>query len=187
MEFPDQASFQEYAQSTGRTYVSINLQQPELHNNLGTILLELYTDICPRTCESFLNFVNGHQSYHYKGSPIHRVVQHAFIQGGDVVDGTGKGSIPGYVLPDETFAVKHDEEGILGMANNGEPHTGSTQFYITLNPLKWLDGKRVAFGKVITQEGLDVLKKVESVSCNNERPVPEVIIAECNIVLQGSA
>ena len=49
-------------------------------------------------------------------------------QGGDVVDGTGKG-IPPFHIADESFAVKHDDVGILGMANNGPdaPHTGATQ------------------------------------------------------------
>ena len=49
-------------------------------------------------------------------------------QGGDVVDGTGK-SIPPFHIADESFEVKHDDVGILGMANNGPdaPHTGATQ------------------------------------------------------------
>lgn len=37
---------------------------------------------------------------------------------------------------------------MVGMANNGEPHTAASQFYIAANPLHWLDGKRVVFGKV---------------------------------------
>lgn len=63
---------------------------------------------------------------------------------------TGKGD-PQFTIPDETFAVKHDERGLLAMANNGQPHTGSCQWYVTLAPLSWLDGKRVVFGKVLTQ------------------------------------
>ncbi len=42
--------------------------------------------------------------------------------------------------------------GMVAMANNNEPHTAATQFYITLNPLHWLDGKRVVFGKVGSEE-----------------------------------
>ena len=72
-------------------------------------------------------------------------MKYAYIQGGDVVDGTGKGD-PGFKIPDETFAVKHDAAGVLSMANNGQAHTGASQFFITLAALPWLDGKRVAFG-----------------------------------------
>ncbi len=35
------------------------------------------------------------------------------------------------------------------MANMGEPNTTCGQFYITLAPLPWLDGKRVVCGRVI--------------------------------------
>ena len=133
-------------------------------------------------------------------------------QGGDVSDGTGKGD-PHFHIADETFAVKHDEVGILGMANNGPdaPHSAATQvtrqpipsnlkyfshlllivslpfqFYITLNPLKWLDGRTVAFGKVLTAEGLRVLKKLELLELNNERPIPEVTISDTKLLHQAS-
>jgi cyclophilin family peptidyl-prolyl cis-trans isomerase len=78
--------------------------------------------------------------------------------------------------------VKHDDVGILAMATNGEPHTAATQFYITLAPLPWLDGKRVAFGKVLTLEGLQTLRKIENVMLNNERPVPELTISEAMVL-----
>ena len=48
---------------------------------------------------------------------------------------------------------QHDAAGIVGMATNGQPHSANTQFYIALEPLSFLDGKRVAFGKVLTQSG----------------------------------
>lgn len=44
--------------------------------------------------------------------------------------------------------MHHKCQTQVGMANNGEIHTGATQFYITLNALPWLDGKKVVFGKV---------------------------------------
>jgi cyclophilin family peptidyl-prolyl cis-trans isomerase len=51
----------------------------------------------------------------------------------------------------------------------------------TLNPLKWLDGKRVVFGKVIDAAGMETLKTVEGLSCNNERPLPEVVISDIRV------
>lgn len=38
----------------------------------------------------------------------------------------GKGQ-PGWTIADESFAVKHDDVGLVGMANCGEPHTAATQ------------------------------------------------------------
>jgi cyclophilin family peptidyl-prolyl cis-trans isomerase len=51
------------------------------------------------------------------------------------------------------------QAGLIGMANNGHPHTAATQFYITLSPLGWLDGKRVVFGKVRLRVALKGTKK----------------------------
>jgi cyclophilin family peptidyl-prolyl cis-trans isomerase len=91
-----------------------------------------------------------------QGSPIHRVVKGGYIQGGDVVNGSGAGD-PGYHIPDETYAVKHSAAGMLGMASTGQPHTAATQFYISLQPLNWLDGKMVAFGRAIGSRSKSLL------------------------------
>jgi cyclophilin family peptidyl-prolyl cis-trans isomerase len=64
--------------------------------------------------------------------------------------GTGAGSPATLKLADESFALKHDEEGVIAMANKPlERNSASTQFYITLNALPWLDGRNVVFGRVV--------------------------------------
>ncbi|GIL69630.1 hypothetical protein Vretimale_10286 [Volvox reticuliferus] len=181
MEFETADSMLEYCRSTGRTYVTFTLVQTG--RELGTVVLELYTDIAPETCANFLRLVRGGQ-HSYEDTPIHRVVKSGWIQGGDVVDGSGKGD-PGFTLPDETFAVKHDDKGILGMANKGQPHTAASQFYISLSPLPFLDGKRVAFGKVLTVDGLESLGKLENLQTYiNERPVPDVTATKWHVLYE---
>jgi peptidylprolyl isomerase len=84
------------------------------------------------------------------------------IQGGDPT-GTGSGgeSIWKKDFKDE-FApnVVFDKPFLLAMANRG-PTTNGSQFFITLAPTGWLNGKHTIFGEVI--KGQDVVKKIENV------------------------
>ncbi len=70
-------------------------------------------------------------------------------QGGDITMGNGFGgeSIYGEKFEDENFKLRHDERGLLAMANAG-PGTNGSQFYFLFGPQPHLDGKHVVFGKV---------------------------------------
>ena len=101
------------------------------------------------------------------------------IQGGDPT-GTGMGG-PDYTIEDEflddmTFAG----EGILAMANTGRPHTGGSQFFITLAATPWLNGHHTIFGKVI--KGMDVVHKIGSTETGYaDRPVDDVVMEHVTV------
>jgi len=143
---------------------------------LGTLVLELFSNVAPKTVENFVNLCkNG-----YADTQVHRIVQNGWIQMGDTDSGSkgdgGHSSFPERYFADETFAVEHKSRGMVGMANQG-PHTNQSQFYITLEAKPYLDKKYVCFGTVV--EGTDVLDQLENAETFNERPTQPITILDC--------
>lgn len=153
---------------------------------VGRIAMELFADICPRTAENFRQLCTGEFRMHqvpigYKNCSFHRVIKDFVVQGGDFIkgDGTGSLSIFGEKFPDESFSVLHDSPGLLSMANSG-PNTNGCQFFVTCVPCDWLDGKHVVFGKVLNDDSMLVVRKIENVPVDaNSKPKLPVVIAEC--------
>ncbi|KAK3736020.1 hypothetical protein RRG08_009088 [Elysia crispata] len=167
--------------------ISIGEQQ------VGRIVFELFSDVCPKTCENFRALCTGElgtseksgNTLHYKGALFHRVVKDFVIQGGDFTkfDGTGGESIYGGVFPDENLQMKHDKEFLLSMANRGKDTNGS-QFFITTKSAPHLDGIHVVFGQVLS--GQDVVRAIETLAVDSKsRPTTDVKISNCGeLVLQ---
>ena len=147
-----------------------------LDTSMGVVKLELYASETPITVQ---NIVKLCKSGFYDGLAFHRVIDGFMIQGGcPVGDGTGG---PGYEIKDEFVQnLKHDAPGIISMANHG-PDTGGSQFFITLAPTPWLDGRHAVFGKVI--EGIDVVQSIGKVQTDNhDRPLEAVKIKSVKII-----
>jgi len=121
-----------------------------LHTDKGDIEVKLFADKVPNTVN---NFVFLSREGFYDGTLFHRVIDNFMVQGGDPT-GTGTGG-PGYRFKDEFHpSLRHNEPGVLSMANAG-PHTNGSQFFITHTATPWLDNKHTVFGKVT--KGMDVL------------------------------
>ncbi len=154
-----------------------------VETSMGTFELELYSKETPKTVE---NFVGLARKGYYNGVIFHRVIDNFMIQGGDPT-GTGRGgeSIWGAKFKDEIVpTLKHDKPGTLSMANAG-PNTNGSQFFITLVPTPWLDGKHTIFGKVT--KGMDVVKAIGKVQTSKpgDRPLTDVVIKK--ITIKGAA
>ena len=150
---------------------------------LGRIVIKLFSDITPHTCENFKVLCsNKNRKESYVGSPIHRVIKGFMLQGGDITNGNGTGghSIYGNKFPDENFKLCHDRPGLLSMANSG-PDTNGSQFFITVDEAEHLDGKHVVFGEVVS--GFEIVKHIEQIRTDSsDRPTTDVTIKKCGII-----
>lgn len=144
--------------------------------NKGVFVAEMFEDKAPLTTKNFIELV---EKGFYNGIIFHRVIDGFMIQGGDPT-GTGMGG-PGYKIKDEFGeGLKHDDEGILSMANAG-PNTGGSQFFITLAPTPWLNGRHAIFGKVV--EGMDVVRLIGVVPTDfRDRPREAVTMEKVEVV-----
>lgn len=150
----------------------------KFYTTLGNFEIELFARQVPKTVENFVGLALKH---YYDNVTFHRVIDNFMIQGGDPT-GTGMGgeSYWGGEFADEFHPdLIHDSAGILSMANAG-PNTNGSQFFITLVPTPWLNGRHSVFGKVVN--GLEVVQKIGKVKTNpNDRPIESVIIEKIEI------
>jgi len=150
----------------------------KFQTNMGNFDIELYPREVPKTVE---NFVGLAMKNYYNGITFHRIIDNFMIQGGDPT-GTGMGgeSYWGGEFADEFSPnLLHDVPGVLSMANAG-PNTNGSQFFITLVPTPWLNGKHSVFGKVF--QGLDIVQKIGKVRTNaSDKPIESVVIQKLSI------
>ena len=129
--------------------------QAHIKTNKGTIKLNLFYNKTPITVSNFVNLAN--RGY-YNNLSFHRVINDFMVQGGCPI-GTGTGG-PGYNFSDEFHPeLRHDQPGVLSMANAG-PGTNGSQFFITHVETPWLDNNHTVFGKVIDNDDQDIVNSI---------------------------
>ena len=169
---------------TEPTYVFLDLAKQDFLKDpfTGRVVLQLRPDVAPRTTA---NFVKLCEDKKYVNTPFHRVIKDFMLQGGDIVhqDGTGSYSIyggEGSTFEDEAFVLKHDQAGVLSMANSG-PNTNGSQFFITTTATPHLDGKHVVFGKVV--QGIEFIHDIErEMTDSNNTPIRKCYIMNCGML-----
>jgi len=156
----------------------------------GNFEIQLFHSKAPNTVDNFADLAEGKKEFtdpktkekvkrpFYDGLIFHRVIEGFMVQGGCPL-GTGTGG-PGYTFKDEfDKSLRHDEPGVLSMANAG-PNTNGSQFFITVAPTPWLDGKHSIFGKIT--KGLDVIMKISQVETGaNDKPKKDIVVKTIKI------
>ena len=146
----------------------------EIQTNKGLISVSLNERAAPTTVANFINLA---RRGFYDGLKFHRWEKGFMVQGGDP-KGNGSGG-PGYRFRGE-IVLRHNQPGILSMANSG-PGTDGSQFFITHLATPHLNGLHSVFGLVI--EGLDVAQKlrrndfIDSIKVRGDESVISVLMA----------
>ncbi len=177
-----------------------------LETGEGKIVLALFGNGMPETVKNFVDYVN---SGFYDGLIFHRVVKNFVIQGGgfsaDMVQKETKPPVKFEMPPFEEvisesgkkskkLLITH-EKYALAMARTRDPHSATSQFYITLSPTKQLDPNPeykepngyAVFGKVI--EGFEIVDRIGSVEVGMQKghanvPVNSVKIIKMSLMAQ---
>ena len=160
------------------------LTVPRTGKPAGRITMGMFGDVVPKTTTNFMELCNKPSGEGYKNSKFHRVIPQFMLQGGDFTrgDGTGGRSIYGEKFADENFEIKHTKPGYLSMANSGR-NTNGSQFFITTVATPWLDGKHVVFGKVLDDESMALVKKIEAnPTGSRDKPIQEVEITNSGTI-----
>mgnify|MGYP001332810682 CR=1 FL=1 len=168
----DTENFEDNIDKTDKKLVYLDLS---INGNRGRIILELFTNIVPKTCNNFIQLCDQKA---YQNTKFHRVIKDFMIQGGDFTkgDGTGGRSIYGNTFEDENFKLKN-KKGSIAMANSG-PNANGSQFFINVIDTPWLDNKHVVFGNVV--KGIDLVEWISKQPTNdNDVPETDVIVEDC--------
>lgn len=125
----------------------------------GDFVISLDVDRAPLTVAAFLEYV---ESGFYEGTIFHRVIAGFVAQAGGVTADMEAKAVEGSVVNESGNGLSN-MRGTVGLARSGDPHSGSTQFYVNLadnldlnpRPSRW--GYAV-FGTVV--EGMDVVDNI---------------------------
>lgn len=135
--------------------------------NHGEIVVELFEDDAPVSCENFRQYANDG---FFVDTVFHRVIPNFMIQGG---------GMPADMSRKETRApIKNEADngqknlrGTLAMARTADVNSATSQFFINLRDNDFLDhGGRdfgyAVFGKVA--DGMDVVDKIAGVATGTQ-------------------
>ena len=156
-----------------------------IKTNHGDIVVELFDEKAPITCDNFRQYVNDG---HYAHTIFHRVIPNFMIQGGGM-DETMSSKPTRDPIKNEADNGEGNARGTLAMARTGVVDSATSQFFINLRDNDFLNhGTRdfgyAVFGRVTA--GMDVVDAIAAVPTGNRAghqdvPMDAVTILEVAI------
>lgn len=167
-----------------------------LNTTLGPIQVNLFGNHAPKTVKNFVGLATGDIEWKhpstgvksttplYDGTIFHRIIKDFMIQAGDPL-GQGTGG-PGYQFDDEINPdLDFTQPYVLAMANagiQGGHGTNGSQFFITVVPTTWLQGKHTIFGAVEDEASRAIVAKLATVATDGrDRPLEDVVIQSITV------
>ena len=144
--------------------------------DMGTLQIELYPKLAPKTVENFIELVTKKA---YSDAIFHRVIKNFMVQAGDGITAksiVGEFAANGYIKN----TLKH-ERGVISMARTNDPNSASAQFFIVQKDAPHLDNKYAAFGKVVS--GIKIVDLIASTVTNqSDRPLKDIVIEKIELL-----
>ena len=161
----------------------------KMTTNFGVIEIELFTEQAPNTTENFIQYVNDG---FFDGLIFHRVIPSFMIQGGGFEPGMKQKS-PKASIQNEADNGLKNERGTLSMARTNDPHSATSQFFISVKDNAFLDFKSkdasgwgyAVFAKVVS--GMDVVDSIAQTPTgksggHGDVPLEDVVIEKAEVV-----
>ena len=124
----------------------------------GDVVIKLRPDLAPKHVEQITKLA---RDGFYDGLTFHRVID-GFVAQGGCPNGNGMGG-SGTNIPAEFSAEPH-QRGTMSMARAADPDSASSQFFICLDAVPYLDNQYTVWGEVIEgMENVDKIKRGEPV------------------------
>ena len=176
--------------------MSLHTAVATIETTVGEIKVNLFGNHAPKTVKNFVGLATGQIEWThpetgktstdplYNGVVFHRIIPGFMIQGGDPI-GTGTGG-PGYQFDDEINPeLNFTKPYVFAMANaglRGGRGTNGSQFFITVGPAEWLQGKHTIFGIVEDEASQKVVDKLAQVATDGrDRPIEDVKIVSVTV------
>ena len=167
-----------------------------METNKGAVVIELYPDKAPITVENFLGYV---KDGFYDGTIFHRVIGNFMIQGGghteEFYQDTNKEKTTRAAIKNESDNGLSNLPGTIAMARTSDPHSATSQFFISVKDNSYLDGQPgvegrpgrpgyTVFGKVI--EGMDVVMSISKIETRKlglvaDVPIEPIVIKKVTV------